>query len=255
MLHYARTGQGPVLVLQHGFLGGGGYWRAQMDAFRSRFDVIAPDLAGFAGSANEPVRTSIEGHAAALVELLDALDVERFHLLGHSMGGMVALQAALDHPRRVASLILYGTASTGTLPERFETFEASIGRVEKEGVEACARRIASTWLIDGDASDKLALCLEATRGTRQAAAVAALSSFGRWDVTQRLNELRMPTLVISGDRDRSVDARHSIALWRAIGGSELCIAPRCAHGVHLDDGALFDHVVGRFLQAAIARMS
>jgi pimeloyl-ACP methyl ester carboxylesterase len=63
----------------------------------------------------------------------------------------------------------------------------------------------------------------------------------------------MPTLVISGDRDRSVDARHSIALWHAIAGSELCIAPGCAHGVHLDDGVLFDHVVGRFVDRAILR--
>lgn len=250
MLHYARTGQGPVLVLQHGFLGGSAYWRSQMNAFGSRFDVIAPDLAGFAGSADEPVRTSIEGHVEALVELLDALHVDRFHLLGHSMGGMVALQLALDRPERVASLILYGTASSGALPERFETFESSIRRIENEGVEACARRIASTWLIDGEASGHLPLCLEAGRGTRAAAAVAALSCFGRWDVTRRLEELHMPTLVVSGDKDRSVNPRHALALWHAIDGSELCIAPGCAHGVHLDDGALFEHVIGRFLRRA-----
>jgi pimeloyl-ACP methyl ester carboxylesterase len=250
MLHYQRTGRGPALVMQHGFMGGSGYWRAQMDAFASRFDVIAPDLAGFAGSAGEPVRTSIEGHAAALVELLDGLGVERFHLLGHSMGGMVALQLALDHPQRVSSLILYGAASRGALPERFETFEASIRRLEDEGVEACARRIASTWLIDGESSGKLALCLEAGRGTRQEAAVAALSCFRRWDVSHRLDELRMPTLIVSGDRDRSVDPKHALALWRAIRGSALCIAPGSAHAVHLDDAVLFENAVGRFLQRA-----
>src|SRR4029079_4406330 len=90
MLHYRRHGNGTPLIMQHGFLGGSGYWVPQFPAFGKVFDIIAPDLPGFAGSAAELAQDSIEGMAAAVIGLVDALGIDRFHLLGHSMGGMVA---------------------------------------------------------------------------------------------------------------------------------------------------------------------
>src|SRR5215470_11167237 len=96
VLHYIRYGKGTPLIMQHGFLGGGGYWVPQFPAFGKGFDIVAPDLPGFAGSGAEPPQDSIEGMAGAVVALADALKIERFHLIGHSMGGMVAQQIALD---------------------------------------------------------------------------------------------------------------------------------------------------------------
>src|SRR5262245_30249228 len=122
--------------MQHGFLGGGGYWVPQFPAFGKGFDIIAPDLPGFAGSGGLPPQDSIEGMAAAVVGLADALKLDRFHLIGHSMGGMVAQQIALDHPGRLHKLVLYGTASLGDLPKRFETIAATRARIRQEGIEA-----------------------------------------------------------------------------------------------------------------------
>jgi pimeloyl-ACP methyl ester carboxylesterase len=252
MLHYQRRGKGSTIILQHGFLGGGGYWLPQLAAFGAEFDVIAPDLPGFASSAGEPVCESIEGLGDALVALLDTLGIERFSLLGHSMGGMMALQLALAHPGRIEKLVLYGTAASGDLPKRFETLEESIARLEAEGVDASARRISATWFVDGEAAPYYRLCCEAGRGASLEAAVTALAGVGQWDVRARLGELQLPTLVICGDRDRATAPEQAYELWNGIAGSHLCIVPGCAHAVHLEKPEIFNQIVRDFLVCSVA---
>jgi 2-hydroxy-6-oxonona-2,4-dienedioate hydrolase len=247
MLYYRRYGKGTPLVMQHGFLGGSGYWVPQFPAFGKGFDIVAPDLPGFAGSAAEPARDSIEGMAAAVMALADSLKVDRFHLLGHSMGGMVAQQIALDHPGRINKLVLYGTASLGDLPKRFETLDATRARVREDGIEACAQRIVPTWFVEGKASPYYDLCYEAGRGVTANAADRAIAALGKWNVGARLGELQMPTLVICGDRDRSISLDQAFALSQGIKSSRLCIAPGCAHNVHLERPEFFAHTVREFL--------
>ncbi len=247
MLNYRRQGQGPTLVLQHGFLGGLGYFAPQFDYFTRTYDVIAADLPGFAGSADEPHRGSISGMSENLVELLDSLGVARFSMLGHSLGGMVALNTALDHGGRVEKLVLYGTSRRGEMPNRHETFEASIARFESEGVEKVAKRIAATWFVAGDKAPYYPLCLEAGRGANVTAVVSCLKSLPEWDVTARLPTLTMPTLVIYGDRDRSYGRMETVELAQAIEHAELAVVPGCAHNVHLEKPDLFNRIVEDFL--------
>jgi pimeloyl-ACP methyl ester carboxylesterase len=248
MLNYRRVGRGRrVVVLQHGFLGGSGYWTPQMAHLAPWFDVIAPDLPGFAGSAHLAAPESIEGLAGALLGLLDDLGVERFALVGHSMGGMVAGQLALDRPDRIERLVLYGTAATGRLPDRFETFDESIRRLEQDGVAATAERIAATWFRHGQESPFYPLCVDAGRGASLAAAIACLRAISRWDISARLGEIKMPTLVIGADRDRSIAPAQLMQLWAGIKDAQLCIAPGCAHNLHLEKPELFNRVLGDFL--------
>ena len=130
MLNYRRFGSGPTVVLQHGYAGGSAYFGILAAHLAANFDVIATDMAGHAGSADEPVPDSIPGIAKSLLETLTVLGVERFMLLGHSLGSMTALQAALDYPDRIEKLILYGSSATTYLPNRFETFDETVARIE-----------------------------------------------------------------------------------------------------------------------------
>jgi pimeloyl-ACP methyl ester carboxylesterase len=247
MLSYRRHGNGPSLVLQHGFLGGGGYWIPQLLSFGRHFDVVAPDLPGFAGSRAVEAPESIEGFAAALLGLLDGLGIERTALLGHSMGSMISLQLALDHPQRIERLVLYGSACTGNLPKRFETVEESVARIEQRGIEACADHIVPTWFVAGEAAPFFPMCREAGRGAHAGAAVRALRAMARWDVGERLGELSVPVLVICGDADRSTAPDQSYRLWEGIPDSQLCVVPGCAHNVHLERPELFSQIVLEFL--------
>ncbi len=247
MLNFRRYGSGPTLVLQHGFLGGGGYFAPQASRLSDFFDVICPDLPGFAGSAAVSAEMTTPGLSRALVELLDELGVDRFSLLGHSMGGGVALQTALDHSSRVEKLVLYGTASAGRMPKRFETVKETLDRITKEGIQATAERIAATWFVDGARAPMYDFCLGAAGEPDQTAAMEAIKNFQNWDVSERLSELEMPVLVICGDRDRSYSLEDTLAMMRRIARSQLCVLPNCAHAAHLEAPGIFTGVLTSFL--------
>lgn len=247
MLNFRRYGAGPTLVLQHGFVGGGGYFAPQAAALSRFFDVICPDLPGFAGSASVSAEMTTTGLSRALIELLDELGVERFSLLGHSMGGGVALQTALDHPRRVHKLVLYGTASTGRMPKRFETVKETLDRIRLDGIQATAERIAATWFVEGARAPMYDFCVSAAGEPDQAAAMKAIENFQKWDVSERLGELKIPVLVICGDRDRSYSLEDTLAMMRRIARSELCVLPNCAHAAHLEAPEIFTDLLTTFL--------
>lgn len=248
-LHYRRFGQGPTLVLQHGYLGGGGIWLPQIVSFSRMFDVIAPDLQGFANSGPLPPVDRIEDMAAAVVRLLDSLGVEDFYLVGHSMGGMVVQQIAEDVGSRINRLVLYGTACSGAMPRRFESFDESARRLNLEGLEATMERIAATWFVEGQAAPYYPLCLESGRGTTLEAAKAALKAMRAWDLSAKIGSFAMPTLVIGGDRDRSYSLDEMAHLAGSIPDAQLCLLPGCAHNAHLEKPDLFNQVLAGFLQS------
>ena len=247
MLNYRRFGQGPTLVLQHGFLGGSGYFAPQMAYLGRYFDVIAADLPGFAGSNNEKIPRSIEDLSSSLINLLDDLQVDKFSLLGHSMGGMVSLQTALDHPNRISKLILYATSCQGNLPGRFETFEETYARVEAQGVDKIAAEVTATWFVEKDNAPLYPFAIQAGKGANKDAVLACLKAIPLWDVSSRLNELKLPVLVIGADKDLSYNIEGIVRLAQSIDGAGLSFLSGCAHSAHLEKPELFNSIIGDFL--------
>jgi pimeloyl-ACP methyl ester carboxylesterase len=99
-----RAGAGEAVVLVHGYLGGSRQWAAEIDHLSTHFDVVAVDLAGYGEARDRVAPTDMAAHAHAVLATLGALGIDRFHLLGHSMGGMVAQQMVVEAPRRVDRL-------------------------------------------------------------------------------------------------------------------------------------------------------
>lgn len=252
MLNYRRFGSGKTVVLQHGFLGGGGYFAPVINHLAPHFDVIAPDLPGFAGSAATPSPDSLEGFSEILVEFLSSIGVERFSFLGHSTAGMIAQQIALDYSNRVERLVLYGTSSSGELPQRFETFDQTIAKLESDGIETSARGLAAAWFVDGKNNPFYEFCAGAGAGADLDSAIRTLRAVAKWRVTDRLGEIEVPTLIMCGDVDCSTHPEESIALWRGIRDSKLCIVPDCAHNVHLEAPEVFNRVLSKFLLTGAA---
>ena len=243
-----RQGNGEPLVLVHGYLGGSGMWQGQISHFSVDHDVIAPNLAGFGDSAGLTAPDTIEGHAELVLSSLDQLGIDRFDLLGHSMGGMVVQQMAAMAPERIARLICYGTGPVGVLPDRFETITESRDRLQTDGLAATARRIATTWFNHGEAAPGFDICLEEGAKATMQAAMASLSAWERWDGRAALAHFPMPALIIWGDRDRSYGWSQPEALWRGIPDSQLAVMPGCAHNAHLENPALFNTIVEDFLR-------
>ena len=114
-VRYARKGAGdgvPVLFI-HGFGGDLDNWLFNLDAVGEKAPVIALDLPGHGQSTPRLPGASIEALAGFVARFMDVIEVERAHLVGHSLGGAIAAQLALDHPQRVASVALIGSAGLG----------------------------------------------------------------------------------------------------------------------------------------------
>ena len=155
------VGSGTPLVLVHGFLGSSEMWTLQTDFFKKNFRVLAPALPGFGKSNKVNSYNSIEGMAKSILTSLEKKKIERFYLLGHSMGGMIVQEMAKLAGEKILKLICYGTGPRGNIPGRFETIDASRDKLKTNGLDNTAYRIAKTWFIEEDKSKYFYLCEEA----------------------------------------------------------------------------------------------
>jgi pimeloyl-ACP methyl ester carboxylesterase len=231
----------------HGYFGGGAQWSAQVQAFRGQFQVITPDLPGFGASNRLTAPETIRGFAINVMSQLDDFGVHRFHLAGHSMGGMIAQEMATLVPQRVEKLVLYGTGPVGLMPGRFETVEESRQGLCRQGTEATGRRIAATWFVQGEAGQGYELCAQIADQASMQAALAGLTAMETWSGVKALAKIISPTLVLWGDSDRAYLWPQPEKLWREIDGARLAVIPGCSHAVHLEKPNLFNAVLQDFL--------
>ncbi len=246
---YRRAGAGTPLVLVHGYLGGSAQWEAEIAHFSQHFDVIAPDLPGFGEAADLPGSNRIGEMAAQVIALLDELGIQRFALLGHSMGGMIVQEMAARLGDRILQLVLYGTGPLGLMPNRFETIAQSRERLHQDGVAKTIERIGATWFVDGAAAPGHALLVEIGCLANPKAAVAALEAMEVWDGRPALPTLKMPTLIIWGDTDRSYRWPQVETLWQSLPDVRLAVIPNASHAAHLEKPKLFYAILDDFLSA------
>ncbi len=242
-----RAGQGPTLILQHGFLSGAPYWQGVIDALSHKFDVIALDSAGFSERADETSINSVSGFVSDLLNRLDQLGVDKFHLCGHSLGGMIAQELALTAPERLNKLVLYATGPDGSMPGRFESIDESKKRVKNEGADSTIRNTVASWFVAGKRAPIYADALELAQKTRLQAILDGYQAMQTWQSKDRLENIRARTLVLWPDKDRSYQWQHPRALWEGIPGGSLAVIPGCAHNAHLEKPHLFNTVLLDFL--------
>ncbi|MBL8349299.1 MAG: acetoin dehydrogenase dihydrolipoyllysine-residue acetyltransferase subunit [Burkholderiaceae bacterium] len=212
-LRYARRGpEGgvPVLFL-HGFGGDLDNWLFNLDAVAEAAPVIALDLPGHGQSTPKLPGTTLADFARIVLHFLDALDVARAHLVGHSMGGAIAARLALDHPARVASLTLVNSAGLGDEIDAgyIDGFVAAGSRRELKPV--VEKLFANPELVTRQLLDDL-LKYKRLDGVGEALGRLGSALFGGGrQAEQPGRELpaSLPLLVIWGREDRIVPAAHA----------------------------------------------
>jgi pimeloyl-ACP methyl ester carboxylesterase len=227
----------------HGYFGGSAQWAHEMTYLSEKFDVFAVDLPGYSESHNAPAPQSINGFAQAVLNQLDALGIDEFRLLGHSMGGMIAQEIARMALKRVTQLFLYATGPVGTMPGRFETIEQSRERLRTDGVIATSHRISAKWFVRGDSDPAHALCARLGSQASEDAALAGLNAMEGWDGRSYLGSLQVPTQLIWGDKDQSYKFDQIQTLWRGIPDCSLAVIPNASHAAHLEQPAIFREVM------------
>ena len=232
----------------HGYFGGSAQWAFEMEYLSQQFDVIAVDLPGYGDSHALPAPHLMEGFARAVLDQLDALGIENFRLLGHSMGGMIAQEMCRLAQQRIRQLFLYGTGPIGLIPGRFETMQESRNRLKTDGVILTSHRISSKWFIRGAADAAHALCARLGAQASEDAALAGLNAMEAWDGRNHLGSLCVPTQLIWGERDKSYNFEQIQMLWRGIPDCSLAVIPNASHAAHLEQPAIFREIMRAVLR-------
>jgi len=241
-------GKGTPLVLVHGFLGSSEMWTLQTNFFKRNFRVLVPALPGFGKSNKVNSCNSIECMAKSILTTLEKKKIERFYLLGHSMGGMIVQEMVKLAGEKILKLICYGTGPRGNMPGRFETIDVSREKLKTNGLNNTAYRIAKTWFIEEDKSKYFYLCEEAGKQTSLEAADNALVAMKNWSGIEFLKNIKNETLIVWGDQDKAYNFNQVETLNDNIHNSNLKIIKGCSHNVHLEKPGEFNKVVNEFLE-------
>lgn len=210
-LWYEERGQGPVLVLLHGWCMSSAVWRFQADVLSDKFRVVMPDLAGH-GSSDQSERYDFAHFASDLKQLFVHLDLRDVLLAGWSMGAQIALQACGElHVRLTAVALISGTpcfAANASFPHGLKATEIN-------GMELKVRRnigralagfnagmFAPDELDDPNRAREVEDILSAIPIPHESVALQSLRTLEESDLTHLLSRLNLPVLVINGDQDR-----------------------------------------------------
>ena len=207
------------------------YWDAQLDALRRDHDVVALDLPGHGGSRGRAEEITVEHVSAAIGAAITDLDAGPVHLVGLSVGGLIAQSIALDRPQLVRSLVLIDTAANfspggqAAMRERADT-------ARREGMAAVLPGLFAHWFMPDTLARRPHLVDRATKTLlhddphTHAALWELIAAF---DVAERLPAVTAPTLVLVGEHDSSSPLSSARHLCEAIPRARLRIVPDAAH--------------------------
>lgn len=259
-LFYQDMGQGKPVVFLHGFTGSSLDWTLQLEAIRERYRGIALDFRGHGRSSAPPREEdySVYLNSEDLLSLLRQLDIDRCVLVGHSMGGFTALQFVLDHPDRVAALVLVDTSSgEWDLVPGYAELRAKLDELAMtQGLLAAFEYDAAHNPLRIERFRKQPEQREIVKrkvlSTSVEGYVYVPRSFAKWrPVTSRLKEIQVPTLIFLGEEDRGF-LRASQILNHSIPGSELVIVPGAFHNPHEEAPEFFNAYFLKFLDTVSA---
>ena len=259
-LHIVSAGAGAPLVLLHGFTGSATTWAPLRDALGDRVATLAVDLPGHgaSGAPSDPDRYALGSLAGDLTRVLDAFGVGRAAVLGYSLGARAALRFALDHPARVAAVVLEsvspGIVDAAERAARRASDAALADDIEREGIAAFVDRWerlplwASQHALAPAARAELRAQRLANRPQGLANSLRGAGAAADAPVVERLATLRVPALLVAG----ALDAKY-VAIGRmmeqTMPRAQLRVVANAGHAVHLEQPAAFAALVAEFLDA------
>jgi pimeloyl-ACP methyl ester carboxylesterase len=246
---YQRAGQGPPLVLLHGFISDSRAWRRQIEDLSRDFDVVAWDAPGCGQSSDPGEGFSVAEFAGCLAGLLDAIGVSAAHVLGLSWGGTMALEFYRHRPDAVLSLVLADTYAgwTGSLGP-----EEAAARLERCLAES--RLPASEWVpqwvpnaFSASATQSLLREYAAIMSDFHPVGFRAMSRAVTPDFRDVLPLIMVPTLLLWGDDDKRSPLSAAEMMRDEIGGARLVIIPNAGHVSNFEQPERFNAEVREFI--------
>ncbi|WP_069806679.1 alpha/beta fold hydrolase [Vulcanisaeta thermophila] len=256
-IYYERIGNGPALVLIEGLGYSSWMWIMQKEDLSRDHELIIYDNRGVGKSDKPNYPYTMDLLVEDLRNLIDALGLDKVHVLGVSMGGMVAQLFAIKYPSRVKSLILVSTHHGGkdVEPPPKETLEAMFGEPPpniKNDVELYRYKMSyafsTTWLQNNkDVLDYL-ISLRLREPQPKEAYLNQAHAALTFDVSNQLSQVRVPTLVVHGDEDKVVPITNACMLFRKIETASLVIFKGAGHLLIIERARDFNNLVRGFIR-------
>jgi pimeloyl-ACP methyl ester carboxylesterase len=249
---YRMAGSGPPVVLIHGMVNSSRHWEAVARRLALDYTVIAPDLIGHGDSATPRGDYSLGAHAAAIRDLLAVIGIERATIVGHSLGGGVAMQFFYQFPQRTERLALISSGGLGHEVSPIMRGAALPGVSALLSLGAHPRVLRALWSAGATMRERgsskgvyLQAVARALRPLEQPGARTAFTHTlrsvidihgQRVSARDRLYLLeRFPTLIVWGERDRTIPVKHGRETLDAVPHARFETLPKAAHFPHLDD--------------------
>jgi 3-oxoadipate enol-lactonase len=247
-------GDGPAVVLLHGYPFNRTMWRDQIVALKDRYRVIAPDLRGLGESiANDEV-AGMDQMARDVATLMDQLQIDHAIIAGLSMGGYVAFDFHHLFADRVKALVLAGTRAPADNDQERQTRERQAARMLAQGMTGIAEETLPKLLAQETlarnpaAADRIREMIDST--SPRGAAAAQLGMAARRDYSEDLENIKVPTLIIVGTEDCIRPVSDAEFMHSRIANSKLKIIENAAHVSNFDQPEVFNETLRGFLMAA-----
>lgn len=247
-LYYEITGQGQPLLLLHGLGSSTRDWQAQVPVFAQQYQVITLDVRGHGQSSKPPGPYRVPLFAQDTAELLQSLNLPPVHIVGLSMGGMIAFQLAVSYPHLVKSLVIVNSGPElvpRTLKERWLVWQRLL-IVRLLGMRKMGEVLGGRLFPKPEQGEMRQIFVERWAENDQRAYLDATRALIGWSVTAHLPALRCPVLVISADSDYTpVSAKE--AYVQKIPGAILQVITDSRHATPIDQTEKFNSAVLDFL--------
>jgi len=237
----------PVLVLADSLGTTLAMWDPQLPLLTERFRVVRYDLPGHGGSSAPPGPYTIAGLGAELIELLDALGLDRVHLCGLSIGGMISMWVAAHAPERVDRLVLCATSALLGPPEAWATRAET---VLASGMRAVSEAVVGRWFTPGFSERNPAIVSRMRAMLETAAPVGyagCCRAIEQMDLRPDLGRIVAPTLVVAGADDLAIPPDHARRIVAGIPGSRLEIVGPAAHLLNVEQPDRVGRLIGGHL--------
>jgi pimeloyl-ACP methyl ester carboxylesterase len=252
---YLEAGNGVPLVLLHGIGSAARSFREQLDGLSARCRVIAWDAPGYGGStAVEPAAPTAEDYAERLGAFLDDLEIDACHLLGHSLGCLMAARFAMSHPARVLSLSLCSIAAGhGALPaeERRKLLDQRVNDVATLGPREMARQRGPRLVASGASPEILQRVIDTMGAVRPDGYAQAARMLSIADIKADVVRLpaALPLQIVYGDADIITPPAKNLEVAALRPGVRVTVVANAGHAPYLEQPKAFNSILAGFLAA------
>lgn len=248
-VHYLEAGDGAPVVLLHGNWATSSWWEPVLERVPPGIRALAPDMRGRGRTGGPDSDYRIPSLATDLLAFADALRLDRFHLVGHSLGSAVAMELALRSPERLRSLAAISPAWIDGMPEQYAVPERQ--RMLKEDIGFLAQALRA--IVPGAPDDeRWQQLIREGSAQRLEAAVASVPALLEWRPGDRLREIAVPRAVIAGALDAFTGGPNAERVAAAL-GCELVTMEGVGHGPMLEAPERFAEILWRWIDRADER--